>query len=303
MKHPFDLQQLQCFVAVADTLHFGLAAQRLHMTQSPLSRQVALLEDRLAVKLLIRENRVVSLTPAGKFLLDEARVILHRANEIATNTQLASRGEQGTIVIGFISTAAYELIPRLVQQHRERYPGVNFIFKELLIEQQLHMLSEAALGVALVRPPVDPVRFESHLLMKDHWALAMPAGHPLSTLPRIPLSRLDGIPMIAWSPNSRYFNLILDRLYQAHGVSPQNIVSMSQITAMLGMVRRGVGVAVLPYAVESHAVDGIVIRPLQFARKWTHEAALQTILVWRRDEPDAVIRRFVDSVPQYLATT
>src|SRR5690606_13729502 len=100
MKRPFDLQQLQCFVALAETRHFGQAARRLHMTQSPLSRQIALLEQRLGVQLLVRSNRSVSLTPAGVFLLHEARAILHRASEAASKTQLAARGEQGTLVIG-----------------------------------------------------------------------------------------------------------------------------------------------------------------------------------------------------------
>ncbi len=301
MKLPFDLQQLQCFAMLADTLHFGHAAQRLHMTQSPLSRQIALLEDRLEVKLFIRHNRSVSLTPAGTFLLHEARAILHRAGEAAAKTQLAARGEQGTLVIGFTSSAAFELVPRLVQRHHEQYPGVSFVFKELLIEEQLRMLHEAALDVALVRPPVDPTQFESHLVMKDRWALAIPAGHALSALPKVPLRQLDGTSMIAWSPHSPYFHLMLERLYEAHGVFPRNIVSMSQITAMLGMVRRGVGLAVVPYAAAMHAVEGIVIRPLHIDRKWEEEAALQIVLAWRRHEHDATVHRFVETAKHCLS--
>mgnify|MGYP001035879776 CR=1 len=301
MKRPFDLQQLQCFVALAETRHFGQAARRLHMTQSPLSRQIALLEQRLGVQLLVRSNRSVSLTPAGVFLLHEARAILHRASEAASKTQLAARGEQGTLVIGFTSTAAFDLVPRLVQAHHERYPGVSFVFKELLIEEQLHMLGEAELDVALVRPPVDPARFESHLLMKDRWALAMPAGHALSELAQVPMRRLDGLPMIAWSPHSRYFHLALERLFQLHGVMPRNIVSLPQITAMLGMVRRGIGLAVVPGAVASHAIEGVTVRPLQVARKWMQESVLHTVLAWRRNEHDSTVQRFVETARQCLA--
>ncbi|MBV7481714.1 LysR family transcriptional regulator [Bordetella sp. BOR01] len=302
MKRPFDLQQLQCFVTLAETLHFGQAAQRLHMTQSPLSRQISLLEERLNVRLLVRSNRSVSLTPAGTFLLQEARAILHRAGEAAAKTQLAARGEQGTLVIGFTSTAAFDLVPRLVQRHHEQYPGVSFVFKELLIEEQLHMLGEAALDVALVRPPVDSSLFASHLLTTDRWALAMPADHALSALRQVPLRHLDGAPMIAWSPHSRYFHLALERLYAAHGVMPRAIVSMSQITAMLGLVRRGVGLATVPYAVASHAVEGIAIRPLQIARKWAEDAGLQTLLAWRRHEHDATVHRFAETARQCAAT-
>src|SRR5690606_37391175 len=117
-------------------------------------RQIALLEERLQVKLFIRHNRSVALTSAGTFLLNEARAILHRAGEAATRTQLAANGEQGTLVIGFTSTASFELLPQLVSRHHRNYPGVSFVFNELLIEEQLRMLDEGALDVALVRPPV-----------------------------------------------------------------------------------------------------------------------------------------------------
>jgi len=302
MKLPFDLQQLQCFVALAETLHFGQAARRLHMTQSPLSRQIALLEERMQVNLFIRHNRAVSLTPAGTFLLHEARAILQRAKEVVAQTQLAACGEQGTLVIGFTSSASFELLPRLVQHHRQKYPGVNFVFKELLIEEQLRMLDEAALDVALVRPPVDPRHFESQLLMRDRWALAMPALHPLSALQQVPLRYLDGVSMIAWSPHSRYFHAMLDRLYELYGVSPRNIVSMSQITAMLGMVRRGVGLAVVPYAAKSHAGEGLAIRPLLIDHKWTDELALLTVLAWRRGEHDSTVHRFVATARECTAS-
>lgn len=302
MKLPFDLQQLQCFVALAETLHFGQAARRLHMTQSPLSRQISLLEERMQVTLFVRHNRSVSLTPAGTFLLHEARAILQRAKDAVAQTQLAAGGEQGTLVIGFTSSASFELLPRLVQRHRQNYPDVNFVFKELLIEEQFRMLDDAALDVALVRPPVDSLRFESQLLMRDRWALAMPASHPLSAMQQIPMRYLDGVSMIAWSPHSRYFRVLLDRLYELYDVTPRKIVSMSQITAMLGMVRRGIGLAVVPYAAQSHTGDGLAIRPLQIDRKWAEELALLTVLAWRRGEHDSTVHRFVSTARECVSS-
>lgn len=298
MKLPFDLQQLHCFVMLADTLHFGQAAQRLHMTQSPLSRQISLLEERLEVKLFMRHNRSVALTPAGTYLLHEARSILERAEHAAINTQLAAQGKKGTLVIGFTSSASFDLVPRLVQQHNQKYPGVNFVFKELLIEEQLRMLREAALDVALVRPPIDPALFESYLVMKDRWVLAMPEDHTLAALEQVPLHHLNGASMIAWSLHSRYFHLMIERLYEEHNVSPHNIASVPQITAMLGMVRRGIGLAIVPHAVGSHAIDGITMRPLLIDQTRMEEPELQTLLIWRRNEPNVTVHRFVNTVKQ-----
>lgn len=303
MKLPFDLQQLQCFVTLAETLHFGQAARRLHMTQSPLSRQIALLEERMEVSLFIRQNRSISLTSAGTFLLHEARAILQRAAAAVGQTQLAACGEQGTLVIGFTSSASFELLPRLVRHHRQAYPGVNFVFKELLIDEQFRMLDEGALDVALVRPPVDSQRFESQLLMSDQWALAMPVSHPLSALPQVPLHHLDGMPMIAWSPYSRYFHAILERLYEQCNVSPRNIVSMPQISAILGMVRQGIGLAVVPYAARWHAGTELLLRPLQINGTLADESKLLTVLAWRRAEHDSTIHRFVSTATECMIST
>ena len=101
---PFDLSQLRCFVVLSETLHFGKAAARLHITQPPLSRQIALLEERLSVKLFDRDRRSVRITPAGRFFEHEARAILKRAEDSAIETRLAAEGVLGTLSIGFTAS-------------------------------------------------------------------------------------------------------------------------------------------------------------------------------------------------------
>ena len=292
---PFDLAQLRCFVAVSETLHFGKAAARLHMTQPPLSRQIALLEARLAVKLFDRDRRSVRITPTGRFFVHEARAILKRAEDSAIETRLAAEGVLGTLAIGFTASASYDLLPRLVGLHHARYPGIGFVFKERLIEEQLQLLGTGALDVAIVRPPVDAQRFDCRTVMRDHWAVALPAGHPLCSADAVPIRALHGQPYIAWSPISRYFHLILDRILGESNVRPRTVFSMSQPPAILAMVRAGLGLAIVPQAMASQGVGDVVLRPLKAPRLDPAMLALESILTWRRDDREETVHRLVET--------
>ena len=293
--HPFDVPQLRCFVALCETLHFGKAANRLHMTQPPLSRQIAILEERLGVRLCDRDRRSVRMTPAARYFLGEARAILQRAEDLAIETRLAAEGVLGTLAIGFTASASYEILPRLVGRHHARYPGIGFVFKELLIEEQLRLLGAGSLDIAIVRPPIDVQRFDCHTVMKDHWSVALPAGHPLSEASSIALETLHERPFIAWSPISKYFHLILERLFQASKVRPRTVVSMSQPPAILAMVRAGLGLAIVPNAMASQGFGGVVLRRLDAAEVDPAMLVLESVLTWRRDNQEATVKRLVET--------
>src|SRR5690606_25154416 len=128
----FELSQLRCFVAVAEELHFGRAAQRLNMTQPPLSRQVQLLERILGVVLLDRTSRSVRLTPAGRSFLIEARRILRLAETASLTTRRIASGEEGRVAIGFTAASGYSFLPQLVELSRTRLPGVDLALREMV---------------------------------------------------------------------------------------------------------------------------------------------------------------------------
>src|SRR5882757_6782877 len=128
----FELSHLRCFIAVAEELHFGRAAERLHMTQPPVSRQIMQLEQTLGVSLLTLSNRVVALTAAGRSFLKDARDILHMSEEARHSVRQVAAGEKGTLAIGFIPASSYELLPRIVSLTNERMPGIEIILKELV---------------------------------------------------------------------------------------------------------------------------------------------------------------------------
>jgi DNA-binding transcriptional LysR family regulator len=137
----YELSQLRCFVAVAEDLHFGHAAARLHMTQPPLSRQVQLLELALDVRPLERNSRSVRLTPAGRAFLPEARRILRLAEEAALVAKRVARGEAGSVTTGFTAGASYDFVPRLVSLASAELPDVDLVLKELVTRDQLEALS------------------------------------------------------------------------------------------------------------------------------------------------------------------
>lgn len=292
---PFDLPQLRCLVALSETLHFGRAAARLNMTQPPLSRQIALLEDRMGVRLFERDRRSVKLTSAGRYFVQEARAILQRAEDAAMQTRLAAEGELGTLTIGFTQAASYELLPRLIGLHHARFSAVSFVFKELLIEEQLRLLEDGSLDVGMVRPPVDRERLDTLTIMRDYFAVAVPTGDPLARLEAVPIQALHQRTYIAWSPIAKYFHLILDRLFQDAGVRPRTVVSMAQPPGMLAMVRAGLGVAVVPAAMNVLGFSGVALRPLAVPGMDSAPLTLEYLLAWRRGNCEATVQRLIET--------
>jgi len=141
----FEISQLRCFVAVAEELHFSRAAERLHMTQPPLSRQIRLLEHHVGAQLLARNSRTVKLTAAGKAFFPEAARILRIAEEATFTARRAARGEQGSLAIGFTSASGYSLLPEVVRRLRERAPGIALTLKELVSTAQVEALNAGEL--------------------------------------------------------------------------------------------------------------------------------------------------------------
>ena len=149
-----ELRHLRYFVAVADELHFGRAAEKLHISQPPLSMQIRALEDELGVALLNRTRRHVSLTRAGQAFLQDARQILEKTDQAVLTARRAGRGEIGELAVGFISVADYNLLPLVLREFRRRYPMVSLSLKEATTDAQLDDLREGRIDVGFLLPPV-----------------------------------------------------------------------------------------------------------------------------------------------------
>ena len=207
----FSLARLSCFVAVAEELHFGRAAERLHMTQPPLSRQIQQLEGELGVQLIDRTTRNVMLTPAGVAFLPDARRILQLAEGAAQTVKRIPAGDLGTVVVGFTAASAHAVLPRLLERAREKLPDVKLELREMVTAVQIEGLMTGELDLGMARPPLNRPGLVSRPLLHEQLIAALPEGHPLAGLTRqLTLNDLDGQDVVMYSPvQARYFNELL----------------------------------------------------------------------------------------------
>lgn len=289
----FELSQLRCFVAVAEELHFGRAAQRLNMTQPPLSRQVQLLERILGVVLLDRTSRSVRLTAAGKSFQIEARRILRLAESAALATRRIASGEAGRVAVGFTAASGYSFLPNLVSLARTQLPNVDLTLRELVSGDQVEALVTGRIDLGLVRPPLTRPEFDKMRVLVEPLVAALPSGDPRLAKAAIQLADFDGLPMVMYSPEGAgYFHDMLVGMFDAVDVTPQYVQYMSQIHSILALVHARIGAAVVPQAAMRLHFDGVEFRPLAT----TPAEPVELCVAWRRDNNNPSLRPLLDLI-------
>lgn len=258
----FTFDQLAAFIAVAEELHFGRAAERLNMTQPPLSRQIQKLERIVGTELLERDNRKVQLTPAGLAFLDEARRLLTLAGRAPATARRIASGRTGILRIGFTAASGYSVLGPLLEQISGIVPDVDIELQELVTGEQLDGLLTGELDLGLARPPFDARTFDSRLMSRESMVLAVPSGHPLAALDRdIGPEDFSHEALIMHSPTqARYFyDLVVRLLPIDHG----NVVhTVSQIVTMVSLVAAKRGVAFVPESATALGINGVTFLPL-----------------------------------------
>jgi DNA-binding transcriptional LysR family regulator len=290
-----ELRHLQYFVAVAEELHFARAAQRLNIAQPPLSKQIRQLEQELGVQLLERTTRSVSLTSAGKVFLDEARRALWQVERAATLTRQAQRGEVGELLVGFITSAGYDILPSILQVYHARYPQVDIKPYHMTAAEQFEALEERRLHVGFVRPPLTSDDLELEVLRREPVILALPEGHPLATRASIPRSALATEAFIVAPSGRPSTGERQMRLFEDESFRPRVVQEAPDILTILGLVAAGIGVAVVPATARKLRSRAIVYRPIVGAPMSI------TALAWRRDEKCPALQGFLEVSRQLVA--
>lgn len=253
----FTLDQARSFVAVAEELHFGRAAERLNMTQPPLSRQIQKLERSIGVELLVRDNRKVSLTAAGHAFLADARRLVIAAERAPASARRIAAGEVGELRIGFTAASGFSLLGPLLAEFTDQMPEVHLDLAEMVTGEQIEALLDGDLDLGLARPPFDEQLFESALLFSEGLYVAVPTGHQLDLLKRdILFEDLRNEPLIMHSASkARYFyDLVVRRIDVEH----KNVRhTVSQILTMIALVSAGRGIAFVPESAKLLGVDGV----------------------------------------------
>ncbi|HWC22485.1 MAG TPA: LysR family transcriptional regulator [Flexivirga sp.] len=290
----FSFEQLRGFVAVADERHFGRAAERLSMTQPPLSRQIQKLERAVGARLFERDNRKVELTPAGAAFLVEARRLLALAESAPDLARRISAGSAGTVRIGFTAASAYAVLPDLLRQLRSELPDLDLVLSELVTRQQLHGLEAHELDLGLARGPFDRDLFGSRVIHREALHVAVPHDHRLAGHQgAVTAQDLRGEPVIMHSPErARYFHELVVRLVD---VDPANVVhTVDQVLTMMLLVSAGLGIAFVPSSVSRLGIAGVHLLPLETLEP--EPVALH--LLWARDSRNPALRQVLDRMPK-----
>jgi DNA-binding transcriptional LysR family regulator len=284
-----ELRTLRYFVTLAEELHFGRAAQRLSITQPPLSLAIRGLEEELGVRLFARTRRQVALTHAGAAFFEQSRDILARTGAAAELARAADRGAVGRLAIGFMSASIYTLLPAVLRDFAAGHPGVRLELRELTLPQQATALRRRDIQVGFVRPPVMDAELMAETLLDEPLVVALPSGHPLAALRRIGAQRLAGerFVMFQRAPGLVLHDLVLGFCLQ-HGFTPSVTQEASQTHAVVGLVSAGIGVALVPASAQE-----IRLRGVEFRRLAEKSPPIGTALAWRRDDASPVLEAFV----------
>jgi DNA-binding transcriptional LysR family regulator len=294
----FELSQLRCFVAAAEELHFGRAAQRLNMTQSPLSRQIQLLERILGLTLLERTSRNVSLTPAGRVFLIEARRIVRLAESAALSARRVAHGDAGRVAIGFTAVSGYGLVPQIVAQARASLPNIELELREMVTTEQVEALLTGLIDLAFIRPLVERQEFDTVPILAEPLLVALPPGDPRQGQATFGVEDFDGQPLIMYArQGAGYFHDMLTRLFGEAGAAPLYVQYVTQIHSMLGLVRSGIGAAIVP-----ESASGLHPDEVQFRRLVTRpENPVELHMAWRRANAnpalDSIRRLCLETAP------
>jgi DNA-binding transcriptional LysR family regulator len=191
-----ELRQIRSFLSIAETLHFGRTAQLIHLSQPALSLQIRALEKEVGVRLLERNRRKTTLTPAGRAFRDAAAVGIAQLDRAIRNARLAADGKLGLLRIGFISTAGSELLPNIIRVFRESNPAVEFSLRNILTAEQIRMLEGGALDIGFLRLPIGGhTQLEVSTVHREPFVLVVPASHPLAKRKKMRLNEVSaGIP-------------------------------------------------------------------------------------------------------------
>ena len=287
-----ELRQLRYFVAVAEEGHFGRAAQRLHMSQPPLSMQIKGLEAELGVELLNRSTRRVTLTDAGRAFLEKTRAILGAVEEARDAARGAKHGTQGKLRVGFISSATLSLLPPSIRLFRERFGGVELELKELTSAQQVDALYDGEIKVGLVRLPMRAPGIQFEPVLEERLVVAVPSGHVLEKLDRVSLEAIADLPLIFFTRQLiPGFHAQIVELFRRVGAFPKVAQHAVHLQTIVGLVASGIGIAILPGSAERVGREGVVYRALDVpdATSWMG-------LAWVEGDESKLVKHFIDTV-------
>lgn len=283
-----DIRQMRYFVALAETLHFGRAAERLHLSQPPLSRQIAALEKDLGVRLLERHSRQARLTPAGQRFLEDSRAVLASFDQACRNARLADRGELGELSIGFMMHAVQTVLPGLAHRFMAAHPQVHLTLREVIPTSLAEALLAGRFDAGIMFYP-GPVRgLETRPIHRERLCLAVHPSHPLASRASIGPRDLDGENLIVVPEEvSPMLREAIAGYCRTAGFLPTVRLEAQLQQTIVSLVAEDLGIALVPESLRKLGIANVVFRDLEDA------PAVEHVVVWRPGNLNPALRPFL----------
>ncbi|MBZ9719183.1 LysR family transcriptional regulator [Mesorhizobium sp. AD1-1] len=301
MYRMLSLRQFQQFLAVAETMNFRRAAERLNMAQPPLTAAIRQMEDDLGVRLFERTNRITSLTQAGEIFREEAMRTISQAERAVVLTRRAGQGSIGTLRMGFVASAVRQLVPQIIARFRQTQPSVVVELEEATTARQVAAITADRMDVGIVALPL-PADAEgllsTKILIESHLVAALPTAHPLARATAQPL-RLAELAREPWvlfpgGEGPGLYGVILRSCAEA-GFSPRVSQRGVQMETIVGLVAAGLGVAVVPEQFRTSPRAGVIYRDIGGAGT---PIPYRVGLAWRSGQTPAVLSAFLDCMAE-----
>lgn len=286
-----DIKPLRYFVALAETRHFGRAAARLHLSQPPLSRQLAALEADLGVRLVERSPHSVALTAAGERFYRDAQAILAALEQAGHNARAAAAGTTGTLTIGFTMCAAYSVVPRYARTFGSAFPEVTLQLREVVSNDLAAQVLNGQIDAAIMFPGPAEKGLVSRRLVTEPLCVALSREHPKSRMRTLKIAQLAGEPFVlAAAEVAPTLRAAIVEHCREGGFAPDVRFEVQLQQTVLSLVNEGVGVALLPASMSKVQLEGVVFRKLANA------PLIDQVLLWSSANRNPCLQTFLGTV-------
>jgi len=282
-----ELEQITAFLAVAEELSFRRAAERLGIDQSALSRRVKDLEARLGFQLLFRTTHTVRLTDAGRTFYEANTRIIDRLGQSIDAASRIARGSQGSLRIAYMTFAAVALLPRAVRAYRAQFPDISLIMSYERTQQQKMSLARGEIDVGLMLGPFEHSDFETLEIAHERPIAILSAADPLAAKAELTVRDVAMSPLVIGNDQQwDFYRQLVASILAAQGYRPDVALEAPSLFGILGLVRAGLGITIVPEVMEQFCPTGLVARRIRDA-----EHRISTVAAWRRPA-DGKVRDF-----------
>jgi DNA-binding transcriptional LysR family regulator len=292
-----SFSQFRYFCAVAECRHFGRAAGRLNMSQPPLSRQIAMLEQELGALLFERSRKGAELTPAGRQFYIDAQAVLRLVQQAERNVATAAQGQVGDLSIGFTMCAAHSVVPPLTRLYVSAFPSVRLHIREVMPKALEHELEEGLIDFGITFPGIDAVDLRTATLLHEPMSLVVPHDHPLARKRRVDVADLANETfLIVPHEQAPSLHESIVRRCQLAGFTPRIGLEVHLQQTIVSFVAEGLGIAFVPASMRRAHVQGAVFKPV------AEPPTLDELLIWKSANKNPCMTGLIDAARSLAAS-